>query len=588
MSPHDIDSDAVRPKTPEERFQERVRGSGLLVRNPGELGQWLDVLRGFAKDSDLLLKAIIGFELGDGLKIVTEYTRYTFDVANRAIRGATERYEFRRKQFRLAKRARPHDRAMPKGQDLKGTLISEAWAETFSDFRDAVSLTPERLADVAGVTREVGSSFIRAFSTTFSGIEEQHLLLPSPLNPLIRTPIIGDDEGYYCSNPSLLFWAFLPRVADLLGATRKTSHRGKDTFHRYERAISAFMEKLVANLLEGVGASDLTTRALYAVDGADTNRSFKAEADIIGLIDRTLVIAECKASFYSDAALRGGEKSLASEVKRTVVEAQTQADRAAKAASKTSFQPKGGDRTDFRGRFDSALKLLVILDNAPVIASSIEAYSDLRLLGTAPGVPITLLDLLYATKHLPTAWAWKHYFTKRMEAIRDRYKTIAHDEEDFLAFYALMGRTANPSNDSFIHVASPNSIVDESKDLSTFLRLDETTAALIEALERSHNPHWTTAVGALIELRGEFTRRLASLVQAVQPGQRAALGMTADDVDLTVIPYRRVPLDQLRLFTTAKLTGRDTDKPMLIVYWDLGARSATVDATAVSSARETS
>ncbi len=569
--------EAFERASPEELIQGRVRGAGILIRNPGDLDDWVALLRRFGDDSQLRLREVIGFEVEDAVKITTAYSRHTVEVAAQAANRAHERYDDARRSFRKERRGRPYDRTMQKGRDIKRDLALKARADTFAELREALCLDAERLSNLAGVATDTAAAFIEAFSTILPDADLPHLLLPSPLNPLIRTPIIQDDIGSYCPNPTLLFWALLPRIADLLRLHRETSRDGTLAFHRYERNIADFVERLIAELLRSVGAQDVASQVSYTDVGDGSTTPVLTEADAVGLIDRTLILAECKTGFFSDAALRGAPKSLASELTRSVLDAQQQSDRAVRAAAVTTFHGRNNEVLDFRGQFDDAVRLLIILDNTPVIASSMVSYGGVDLLGPTPGVPITLLDLLYATKLLNTPWSWKHYFVGRAIAIRDRYMTAAHDEDDFLALYVLSGRAASPPTGPLIHIGSPATFLESSSDVYSLLRFDSVAKSLILALAQSACPYWTNAVGKLIELRGDYTRRLTEIVSKLGRNSRGLLAAEADDSEIAVAPYRGVSKRDVVGITKLKLAARPSRKPRLVVYWDVERASAAVE-----------
>lgn len=549
--------------TPEQRRQARVRSAGLSIRNPGELDVWHGVLDDLVQSTDVDVADGLGFSLKTGFILISRMNSIVLTRADQALHLAREQYDAGRQAFRRAKRADAQS-TKQRGRDVKRRLLGEAWDQIVASAGPVISFTADELACEGCSAAEV-SRFVDAFSVPVGGIDEQYALLPSPLNGLIRTPILVDDLGLYLPNPALLYWAFLPRISELLGSEPETALSHKAPLHRFERGMARFLERRVGKLLTSRDVSNVLTGAHYPISQGE------AEVDNIGILDRSLVICECKATHFSRPALRGGLKSLDSEITHSVVEGQRQAERA-HAAADTAIFSAGRKHVDFGGQFDEALYLLVVLDNIPWVFADIESFSAEKLLGDSPGVPITLLDLEYATQRLMVPWAWIDYFKQRAVAIRDRYRSIAHDEEDFLAFYALTGRCANSGShdDIFLHIAGPHQFTRPKSDIYSFLNVGPNVRSIMKCIAVDQMPHWTKVMGLLLRSRFVLETRLKDRLPKMPSLGYAILAFDEpDETDsLAIVPYRGVPLRELEILIKLKLHPKQQRPRCWVVYYD--------------------
>lgn len=175
-------------------------------------------------------------------------------------------------------------------------------------------VTPEELAEAAGVTANVTGAMLERFSVGFGTGERAHLL--AGLSPIRRQPFVRSPEGrYLLTSPVNLLWAIEPAVEEAL--------KDAPEWETFQQRRAAFVEaKVVGALADAVGADARDANLRFTVDGGA-----HYEIDGIVIVDDVAFVLEAKAGRLSDQARRGRVRALRPELERLVGRGASQAAR---------------------------------------------------------------------------------------------------------------------------------------------------------------------------------------------------------------------------------------------------------------------
>ncbi|HEV2740805.1 MAG TPA: hypothetical protein VGU66_19760 [Candidatus Elarobacter sp.] len=556
----------------EEKLQARVRTAGLLIRNPGNPDYWVSLLKTFSQDFDPRVEDALGVSV-----------HHIIGIAETFLEVVSDKYK------RFEKLLRDREQALTPLHEGSEHLSADSYvgspgiaASAWTDEKEALSaiitFSSAEIMQRSVFSAQQIEDFVSIFSMSRIDVDLEHILLPTPLSPITRTPLIHDITGFYCPNPVLLAWAILPRLSTVLNPANNHPAANQSAYHRFQSKLAQFVEQITASILSEVGITRVETNLTYPL--VDTPG--RTEVDVVGLIDRSLVVAECKAIFVSDATIRGGIASMKRDLRDTLANTQRQGERAIAAAATDALQSFDGSGThNYRDDFDDSILLLVLLDNYPVISSAAIEIAETGYLGERPGVPVTLLDLYEVSAYLREPWLWKNYFEQRAAAIARSYKTMALDETDFLALYVLSGRIGGEHT---LFVGAAESVLrdryrEANGDVYKFMSLGASSKQLIQTLVRTRPRRWTDAVGRIIEHRAEFEQRLSNQLALVRQkkGRRGIVLCAENDVGFAVIPYHGIPAPIVRKSVPIRLRELvPSAHEWMIVYWNLSKATTSV------------
>jgi hypothetical protein len=567
----------------EERIQSRVRRGGLLARNPGYSAFWYEILQEFATQYDPGITTTLGISFAEMLLLArtahAQSSATYFEWAE-TIDHHTKRLTkmLRRGPHRWRRLTGPdrvildvtHSQPPRQRRAALGTMVQFS---RLSSLRSAVMFTAARLAAAANVDVSVAARFLQLFSTAPDEILAEHILLPSPLNPLARTPFLAIDGEYLLPNPALPLWSLLPRCDQLLNPDSANSWptASEDRYRAFDKRRAQFLETAVANVLRRVGFTSSEVGLLY-----DNPAGADFETDVIGLIDDTLVIAECKAGTLNDVSRRGGTLSIRTDVKTMLREGYEQSVRADQHARVGTFRDDQGRVVDFRGRFDTSIRLVVSLDHTAIITSAAVELREANFFSQGPAVLLSLLDLIEVVDIIGTPWAVKHYLLTRMRAIVSDVRVIVQDEYDYLAMYTHTYSIGLPG---IVLVSDSRGVFDNHfrglarRSVYEMMHIPRSVRELIEALARRASTHWTSAVGALLDLGPnplkECARRLAHRTSELAAGW-ANIFIAVGEHRVAIVPYAGIDMVEARVHASMSVREHGVDPAtVFFILWNL-------------------
>lgn len=258
------------------------------IRGPGYESQAKEILADLFADPALeaALTRTIGFTAADAVAIEEALTRLVESRFNATLRTI----------------------------ELITSHPQEAAFQVQRRAENILCVTPDELAEAAGVTANVAGAMLERFSIGFGKGERAHLL--TGLSPIRRQPFVRSPDGQYLlTSPVNLLWAIEPALEEAL----------KDAleWETFQQRRAAFVEgKVVGALADAVGADARHANLRFTVDGGP-----QYEVDGIVVIDDVAFVLEAKAGRLSDQARRGRVRALRPELERLVGHGASQAAR---------------------------------------------------------------------------------------------------------------------------------------------------------------------------------------------------------------------------------------------------------------------
>jgi len=256
-------------------------------------------------------------------------------------------------------------------------------------------------------------------------------------NPVWTKPFIRLADGAFeCPSPSTVLAFKLAMFESLIRADDLPKKGLKEG---YERVRGRYLEAELVNILKAkFGARGV----LAGLTWKDHHRE-KGEADAVVLIDRTAIVFEAKAGNVTDAARRGGDLRLASDLGKLVAKGASQTSRFEDLLSRNRGphvfdSPAGVVEIDSR-EIDRIIRYNVVFNGLGPLTSHWPSLVKAGLIGEdvrfTPTVGLGDLDLILEVLEEPAEVV--HYLRRRAE-----FEQTAHfvaDEYDLLAFYLDCG-----------------------------------------------------------------------------------------------------------------------------------------------------
>jgi len=180
------------------------------------------------------------------------------------------------------------------------------------------------------------------------------------------------------------------------------------------------------------------------------------ELDVCARLDTTVYVVECKAGTLTEAARRGAEHSVKSDLVDLLAGAQRQTARAIE-----SFRADAVDLSrlrDFAAGAEEFIPVIVTLDHTGSMTTDIETVRE-QPFGRAPWI-VSLLDLYTLADLLEKPWRFKHYVRRRIDVLRDDRTVIAFDELDIYETYRRFNVCAFPPGGSHTVFVVPTNDID--------------------------------------------------------------------------------------------------------------------------------
>lgn len=384
----------------------------LSIRTPIYPHQQKDWLQRLFNPVESSLKRLVGFTMDDAIRITEQIST----VVNERLRERLAQGHNRRDELRAIARERGLESAAEQDQYVRWMFVT--WLAAFMDVTFTFAPADFERPDIA-------EAFLDQFSLTFG--------LPEPPRPgsapeLMQRPVVKvGDEKYLCHMP-LLLDAIRPNLESALKAHSKD-------WEAYEDVRSAALEEAAANLFrQAIPASAVDVGLAYELSGGS-----RGELDVMCKVDRTLILAECKAGAIEEPAKQGA--SLRSQ-RKILKKAHQQALRARDHIVDGTgvFRTKIGDTmTVSAEEFDRVVLSVVTIDDssayttnsAHAVGAGIFEPRDIPWAVTVTDLEI-IADLAELNAVLP------HYLTRRAR-IAQWEQFTAIEELDWFMHYMSEG-----------------------------------------------------------------------------------------------------------------------------------------------------
>lgn len=448
-----------------ERVRVRVLLSGLNVRYPSYYWQEEDLLHALSIETESVLRAALGYSLGEALLVADAIQNLVLQRFNDAYEEAQEHAwrfadgdmagEFIDKDLRDRLTAMSdEDRRAFAGSSLSMWLINAAGA--------AVTFEPADVTQVCGLPECIVDSVIQSLALKREEVGDHHFSSPSAASPLVERPLLDLGQGEYLTPvPGHLTWAVRPAVERRL-KSMVASDEGAIAWQSYQSARSRYVEREAIDALAGRLAPELVLRNA-GYDGLEDGERKRFEVDGLLLVDRVLFIVEAKSGAMPESARRFAPSAM-DQVDKIVGEASRQGQRALDHVNERGglFEVAGRQVVVQPDDFDQVLIVNVNLEMLDVFATDTLALRATGIVSAATPVwCVRVGDLATACAVLPTAIDVAAYLDKRLSSILVSRVTAA-DEGDWLGAYLgdglrLGGLPASPSR---IQLVGQSSVFD--------------------------------------------------------------------------------------------------------------------------------
>jgi len=555
---------AASPATAKEEVLIRARSWHLFVRGPSyehhNRAQLGALFEPFAPE----LREILGFDLGDALRVETALTA----LVNERVNSIRHEMADSIKELHAALRASP-DGVDPEYQSLlewlrrtenprnAAVVMAATWAQTH--WYKAFVVTPADVAEASNLAIEVVARILERFSTPF-GQPRRGSDWPSVEDRLERAPLIDlGDGGWWAGLIFKLMWAIAPALEDGLAASKH--------WERYQSQRSRWLEGQAVALIAGSNPRiQRWTNLHYPKDN---------ELDGLVLCGGTAILIETKAGRMSLPGRRGAPSGTQTDLRALLSDPQRQLNRATEyllGRDEAVFETMAGTVTVRRAELNRLVHIIVTLESLTAFVTRLPQLGVAGLFDrhSLPWA-VDVNDLLVCTDLLGSPARLVHYIDRRMRATRRGVEAL--EELDFLGHYITRGlyfdeldeevhqvrltSHTEPLDDYYRHEAGARETPAPKPVASSHPVISE----LIANLEAAAPANFAEAVFWLLELGAEGQANLAQLIDGRRARARDGM-LTAlrSFMGPSVFVYMATPDDDqgplVNYLTAVKYDGR--------------------------------
>jgi hypothetical protein len=353
----------------------------------------------------------------------------------------------------------------------------------------------------------------------------------------------GEDTAIVLTGIHLL-WAVLPGVEDAIKKLPLNAsylkHRGK------------FLETEAAGLMRSLlGPESVLTAAKYHDAAADVS----GEIDVLGRLDNTAYLVECKSEPLRSPVRRGAEDSFRGALKSLLYDAHGQLTRALRHAVHPRNEHAFLDSrvADFLGGVTDVEIIIVTLDHIGAIGAAAAEFARAGAFGGRFPWVLSLLELAMIADLIQPTWNFKNYVRRRLEAYTSgAYRLWSLDELDFVGLYLETGHCVFEVSQETIflpHAATLgiNHYYDPLGNRGSEkprLAVPEPLEILFQNIENEKRPRWSEVVCDVLALHPAYLSELASDVVKARADARIGHIVTKSyEPTSTGIGFAAVPSD---------------------------------------------
>ncbi|WP_157545199.1 hypothetical protein [Hamadaea tsunoensis] len=304
----------------------QLRGAEQMIRGKHYQSIGIELNRGILDAPQIasLLKANVGFTYDD-VRSISDAIRAWYAGGKNSLID------------RIGDASMRYGQAEPPPDDLE--LLRQAFSDLFISPGTHSSFTAADLAEISGVTQDRILSALQIFSRNLGGDSEGLITaFVNGRNPLAGIDIIGDGSGNYLM---LQNGVQIDHVRRLLESRIKAAGNGK-AWDQYGRRRDAFAEEKAGSTLASllgmpeptfVGLKYLAPSSkdcecdLSASSSNPRENTLQTEGDALFIVEDVAICLEVKAGAITDKAKSGNVQRVAEDLKKTIGEATTQAQR---------------------------------------------------------------------------------------------------------------------------------------------------------------------------------------------------------------------------------------------------------------------
>lgn len=445
----------------------QLRSSEILIRNKHyhSIGNLLNEGVLDAPHIRQLLTDVVGFDYTDVQHVATAIKETYLDVKNSLL-------------SHIGRAASAHHAGEPLDPAEKAT-IANAFSNFFVRPGASSSFTARSIAKCGKVPVERVQRILNTFSTPALSQDPETLVAAyvEGRNPLAGIGLITDDHGNYLMLQDAIPVDYVRRIIE-----RKIKEVGGRAWDRYGRHRDQFAEKqarkLLATLLDVSSPTYPSLKYLAppqdnpSCDLTQTANNPKSyahtvEGDGLFVIGDVAICLETKAGSITDKARSGNVQRMADDLRKTIGEATTQAQRLESLIlNNQGLWRDNGKWIDLSG-VREVHSIVACLDDFGPLAIAADALVRADLLG-GTSIPwiVSLHDLAVTAKVLTTPASFLLYVRRRTEPQAARL-FVAVDELDVLMWF-VRGELYFEADPDAIHARYPKSPPPTNRDRVRF------------------------------------------------------------------------------------------------------------------------
>lgn len=452
----DLDPNHLEPPDMLTKFRFDTLLRSLIVRYMTYHHHLIELLKEIFSSLKNEMVRMLGFTIDDtitilegiedlSLKKLSDRRQEALEFEKK-LRKAVKSYRRKRKINDILK-AYPKDLlerlTLPRPSESVRQIQAMAINWTFYTLGETLSFTATELAEHINIEQSRVEAFLRMFSIHFGEVEERYRY-PAPTHPMMRKPIIHNDDRYYCPVFQSAYWSIRPAIEEYWNPASNPDHGGNaQVWEKYIHERSDFLEEKAIKYLSDVLRYAAAYRKLKYRYRDENGVEIEAELDGLLLLDNAIFLVEAKSGTFSAPARRGAPKRMQEELRELVGEAYSQAMRAKKyitESDKPSFRLEdGGNLIIEMDKYNQIFLVTVTLDHLDSFVTNVYQLKELGIFqeDEYPWA-VSLTDLRVISEILENSSQFVHFIKRRLH-LNELGWVQAHDELDWLGHYLLEG-----------------------------------------------------------------------------------------------------------------------------------------------------
>jgi len=363
----------------------------------------------------------------------------------------------------------------------------------------------DEVSDFLSLNAQTSESILDCLSCKFG---QQNNMYETPIDknlfyerPLIR---ISKKSFFVPQTNSLVF--YLNQV--LLKLLEDEKELQTKNWEKYNRLKKKYLEEKTVQYL-----SRLFPRHTIVSNAKYEYRGIEYETDVLVAHDNKLLIFETKSGMISDAAKRGGEKSVETSLKNIMSDAMNQAQRVRNYVLESTtpkFANKLGQVLEINEEMKKTIQFQLVnvtLEPLSAISANLKKISSLGLFDDEFPWSVNIFDLDVITDILEYPSTFIHYIEKRL-ATQKQGVLFTMDETTIFSMYIMIGTLMHSDQEMNMILFVPN----WADDIENYYLMggekprftkEKIIMQLIEFLEQFKDLNYTRVTSHLLNIHGD-------------------------------------------------------------------------------------